>query len=288
MEARPEAPEPARSEGKDPSAARSTPPTRAHRGWRVRSTTGSAQRFHDLDPGSDTHHGIWIHRVDRPAAVFGSTQLPAGFQPRRDPVGADVEVCRRRSGGGLVVVRPGDVWIDAIVPRHSPLHTEDVGLAFQWFGQVWLEALRIHARRGDLDDRRFRLAEPVPGRRAADRPFFCFADVGHGEVLHGDRKIVGVSQRRTRHWTRLQALAVWSWDPVEIDNLVDAALGSLSTDARPRADLGAPPHQAAEVRAGFAPDHPAPDPDAVIDTVLQRLPTVAAAAPASGDANQRM
>jgi lipoate-protein ligase A len=35
----------------------------------------------------------------------------------------------------------------------------------------------------------------------------CFAGVGPGEVLTGDRKLVGLSQRRTRHGIRIQCQA---------------------------------------------------------------------------------
>lgn len=259
---------------------RSTTSTAHNRGWVVQTSSGSAQRFHDLDPAVDTDHQIWIHRVRRPAVVFGSTQrTPDLAGPTYGWLGAsvDVEVCRRRSGGGVVVVRPGDVWIDAIVPRRSPLHSDDVGRAFHWLGRTWLDALHSLPGTGRADDARLRLAQPPKGGRAAARPFFCFADAGHGEVLFARNKIVGISQRRTRTWTRLQSLFVASWVPDEVERLVDAAMAQLLNGRRRRSELGAPPHTAAEVSAGFPPDHTAFDvaDDVVVDAVLQRLPLVA-------------
>ncbi len=253
------------------------PAVRSHRGWTVRISAGSACRFHDLDPEADTGHEIWIRRVQRPAVVFGSTQRPSGFTAGEAVTSsgteiAPVEICRRRSGGGLVVVRPGDVWIDAIVPARSPLHTDDVGRAFAWFGDVWLRAIATLLADSTPLAVPLRLAEPSTGRRATNRPFFCFADVGHGEVLYGDRKIVGLSQRRTRTWTRLQSLFVPSWSPAEVNSLVSAAathVGPLDLS-----DLGAPPFDAADVRAGFPADvaAPATSPDTVVDLVLHNLP----------------
>lgn len=245
-------------------------------GWIIRRSTGPAQRFHDLDPDAVTGHEIWIHRVDRPAVIFGSTQVPDRFEGEQRFTGARIEVCRRRSGGGLVIVQPGDVWIDAIVPHLSPLHDDDVGLAFRWLGRVWLDALRPQLTGPGIDGRDLHLAEPPPGRRAAGRPFFCFADAGHGEVLHRDRKVVGISQRRTRHWTRLQSLLVAVWDPEEIDALVDEAFAGAAAHPVDRRALGGPPHVAANVRAGFGPTDPqfGMERDTVVEAFVRSLPDV--------------
>jgi len=206
--------------------------------------------------------------------IFGSTQLAADHEVPEDTSELDIEVCRRRSGGGLVIARPEDVWIDAVVPRYSPLHRDDVGVAFVWLGQVWLDALRplvVDARR---DGRELRLAEPPPGRRAADRGFFCFADVGHGELLLGDRKIVGISQRRTRNWTRLQSLLITRWEPAENDSLVTDALTLIGHGGFDRAEFGGPPLRAAEVKAGLGADDRAfeIDRETIVDAVLRHLP----------------
>jgi len=41
----------------------------------------------------------------------------------------------------------------------------------------------------------------------------CFAGLGSGEVSVGDRKIVGMSQRRTRDWARFQCLVHRRFEP---------------------------------------------------------------------------
>ena len=41
----------------------------------------------------------------------------------------------------------------------------------------------------------------------------CFAGVGTGEVSVGDRKLVGLSQRRTRTGARFQCLVHLAWEP---------------------------------------------------------------------------
>ena len=57
----------------------------------------------------------------------------------------------------------------------------------------------------------------------------CFAGIGPGEVLDGDgRKWVGISQRRTRDWIRLQTMAHRRWSPADA---VDGLLGHEGPDA---------------------------------------------------------
>ncbi len=264
-----------------PSAAED--PASFQRGWILRYSNGRAGPFHDRDPDPDTGHELWLHTLDRPAVIFGSTQLRSSLRLEPDDGDGDgastsgasgVEVCRRRSGGGLVIVRPGDVWVDAVVPRHSPLHHDDIGRAFDWFGRVWLDALRAVLERAGVDGDRLHLAVPPPGRRGTARPFFCFADIGHGEVMYGDRKVVGISQRRTRNWTRLQSLLVTSWDPTANDGIVSEALIRLGRGDLDRKDLGGPPYDAAGVKAGFTGDAMTStiDPDTVVGAVVERLP----------------
>ncbi|HEX6785774.1 MAG TPA: hypothetical protein VF076_01140, partial [Acidimicrobiales bacterium] len=44
-------------------------------------------------------------------------------------------------------------------------------------------------------------------------PLVCFSGLGPGEVHAGGRKVVGISQRRTRGWARFQCAAYLRWDP---------------------------------------------------------------------------
>ena len=41
---------------------------------------------------------------------------------------------------------------------------------------------------------------------------FCFAGAGSGEVMVGERKVVGISQRRTRDAARFQCACVLHWN----------------------------------------------------------------------------
>ena len=53
-------------------------------------------------------------------------------------------------------------------------------------------------------------------------PLVCFAGVGPGEVLLGRRKLVGISQRRTRNGSRFQCMVHVRWSPDVLVGLLAA------------------------------------------------------------------
>jgi hypothetical protein len=188
--------------------------------WRVERRVGSATELHEraLDPG--TGRRLEVLEVERPALVLGSTQP----ESTADPVAVRVtgtEVVRRRSGGGAVLLLPGrSTWIDVTIGRDDPLWSDDVAVAFHWLGRAWADA----ARRYGVD------AEVFTGR-PVENPWsrrVCFAGLGAGEVTVGHRKLVGISQRRTREGARFQCIVHRAWDPVPL-------LGLLAVDDLDRA-----------------------------------------------------
>lgn len=173
-----------------------------HRGWNIERSTGAAGTFHDRPPPAPLRPTVWIHRVDRPALVLGSTQR-APLVDVDSAASAGIEVCQRRSGGGLVYVDPDtSLWIDVIVPRHHALWSDDIGLAFGWVGNTWATALAAAGVAGRSRVHTGKLMHPDWGR------VICFAGLGPGEVVVDGRKVVGLSQRRTREMARFQGLAV--------------------------------------------------------------------------------
>ncbi len=73
----------------------------------------------------------------RPALVLGSSQRP-DVVDERALAEAGVELVRRHSGGGAVLLVPGDVsWVDVVLPAGDPLWDADVGRAAHWLGAVW-------------------------------------------------------------------------------------------------------------------------------------------------------
>lgn len=183
--------------------------------WQVRRVAGSVADLHGIDPTEQSEDdrqrpAAWICAPRRPAVVLGSTQPRAVVDTAvTDRQGLDVVV--RRSGGGAVLVVPEDVvWVDLWVPRGDVLWDDDVAVATHWVGELWAD---VAARLGVA-------ARAHRGAMQADAlgRLVCFVGVGPGEVLVGDSKLVGVSQRRVRSGARFQCQWVRRWAP---DSLLD-------------------------------------------------------------------
>jgi lipoate---protein ligase len=196
--------------------------------WRFEERWGKVAGLHDGSAslvGSDGI-GALVRRVRLLHATNVGVVLGSG-QPGSDVDGsraerAGVEVVRRRSGGGAVLVGPGRVaWIDVIIPRGDPLWSDDVGRAFWWIGDLWAEALASTGRVGAEVWRQGLRQTPWSGR-------VCFAGLGPGEVTVAGRKVVGMAQRRTRQGALFQCAVPISWDPV-------ALLDVLALDDQQRA-----------------------------------------------------
>ena len=144
---------------------------------------------------------VEILEITRPAVVLGSTQsFDVVNMSRASELGFDV--VRRRSGGGVVILQPDDhAWIDVTVPRDHHLWSDDVEHASWWLGEVWCDVLRETDSSARWEVHRGKLTASAPERRV------CFASVGPGEVGRREsvpRKVVGVSQRRTKDAARFQ------------------------------------------------------------------------------------
>ncbi len=257
--------------------------------WQVSITEGPADTFHRLVPPADTSAQIWIRRLGGPALVLGSTQPDALVDDVRAQADG-VEVCRRRSGGGLVYLDPAtDCWIDLIVPQSSRHWHHDVGRAFHWVGEHWastltplLDADRPAAGSGAEADQRPPVAArpgPIVHRRSApatasgraSRPgsVWCFADLGHGEVSVGGSKVVGLSQRRTRTWLRIQTLVLGDWPAERLARYVNPDRMAALDPVRYRNPAAFDP---AQVAAGFPPGVARPDPATLAERFVATLP----------------
>jgi lipoate---protein ligase len=195
----------------------------------------SVSRFHE--PPAISHarplpepveRAVWVFEPSAPALVLGSAQRV------RDDLAPGIDVVRRRSGGGAVLVVPGEVlWVDVLLPAGDALWDDDVGRAFGWLGEVWAAALasldvESSVHHGALV-------------RSAWSDQVCVAGVGPGEVLNAaGQKVVGMAQRRTRTVARFQCAALGHWDPSSVSGLLRLPASAVADLEPAAAGVGVP------------------------------------------------
>ena len=223
-------------------------PTLPNSSWKLYTEHVSAGAQHGRDLVAE--RAVWDVRVTQKAMVLGSRQdesLLNGELCSRD----GIEVVRRRSGGGIVFLAPGEhVWLDVVVPRGDVLWTDDVAQASWWLGDVWVQTLNALGKNNVLVHH-----ESLSSDQWGD--LLCFAGVGPGEVVQRNdeslSKLVGISQRRTRDYARFQCTIYSKWNPRDVEMYVMNTPGNLSEIA----------HRVAVVQASQ---------QAIVDTFVSHLP----------------
>ncbi len=174
--------------------------------WQIERLRGSAVDFHARAIPGVPSRQVWAFHVDRPAIALGSAQ-PVAHLDEAACAQDGVEILRRRSGGGAVLLIPDEiVWIDVILPAGDELWHDDISRAGWWLAEVW--AATCTGLLGGV---------PVEVHRAgmvtgAWSTHVCFAGLGPGEVTVDGQKLVGVSQRRTRFAARFQTAVHRRWN----------------------------------------------------------------------------
>ncbi len=206
--------------------------------WAVSHRTGTAGELHALELPSPARREVWFLQPARPALVLGSAQAASVVGAGTAASSTGVEVVRRRSGGGAVLLVPGAVlWVDVILPAGDPLWLDDVGRASYWLGEVWVAALASLGVGGAVVHRGALVRNDWSG-------LVCFAGLGPGEVTVAGRKVVGISQRRTRAAARFQCVVLSEWDPTALVDLLAPSVLPASTVPASVIDAAAGPRVA--------------------------------------------
>ena len=170
----------------------------------------AAKARFDVDVYRPLGRTVVLRDVDRPVVVLGSTQPRSVLDDAR-AAATGVEVARRRSGGGAVLLVPGrQVWADVWIPRDDPLWSDEPRRMAVSVGEWWASALgapggAVH-RGGSV------------AARGSD--VVCFAGVGPGEVLVAGRKLVGLAQWRSRQGALVHGCAYRVWEPEPLIDLL--------------------------------------------------------------------
>ena len=163
-------------------------------GWDVSTKTNITQLLHSLTKTNWGTPSIWIMSPTDNCLVLGSSQNDSCvnyvYAEQKNIV-----VARRTTGGGAVFVDPQSfLWLDLLVPRGHRFWEDDIGIASNWLGDIWKSAL------GSLEIKSQIHQSPFEKTAAAD--LVCFAGRAPGELLIENKKILGISQRRTREGAR--------------------------------------------------------------------------------------
>ncbi len=158
--------------------------------------SGTVSDLHRREVVAELGREAWFMQPSIPALVLGSAQR-AELALMSELESRGLDLATRRSGGGAVLVDDSMLWIDLVIGRDDPLWVDDIGVAFEWVGQLWkatfaaLSVPEVVVHRGALEVGEW-------GRQ------ICFCSLGPGEVRSRGRKVVGISQRRTRDGARFQ------------------------------------------------------------------------------------
>jgi lipoate-protein ligase A len=200
---------------------------------------------------------MFVVRTERPTLVLGGSQPTDVLDPEKI-VGTPLR--RRRGGGGLVLVRPDDLWVDWWIPRNDDRWNYDVHVSSLRVGQWWAEVLSARVQGVRVHE------GPLEGDDA--HRVVCFAGRGPGEVFVNDRKAVGVTQWRVREGVFVSTVlhAEPTADVLDYLKFVPAGLvDALDHHALSTLDSVDAASILAQLRAVSAPSHRT---DVIIDSSL--------------------
>ncbi len=158
---------------------------------------------------------VFVVHVAQPTVVLGSRQradlLTEEFR-------STCTVRRRRGGGGIVLLQPGDLWVDWWIPAHDPRWSGDLRETSRQAGNRWRVSLgdEIHDELVVHD-----------GPLEVDDGFgvVCFTGRGPGEVFIKQRKVIGVTQWRVREGTFVSTVLHAQTTLPLVEGLVDPPRG---------------------------------------------------------------
>lgn len=158
--------------------------------WRFITETGLASELHSNPTKFLDIRTLRFMKVSKPALVLGSSQDPTSF----DKVAysdLDIELAKRRSGGGAVFLEPlRQLWVDISIPKGDSLFRDDVQKSFFPIGSLFREFLS-RVCNCEFEMHKGKLLGGSVGQT------ICFAGIGPGEITFEGAKVVGISQRRT-------------------------------------------------------------------------------------------
>jgi lipoate---protein ligase len=188
--------------------------------WRVLPLTIASQQYH-IDMSEQL---LAAASPEEPATLYWSQAesagLVLGFAQKHTILNPALTaqqfpIYHRRAGGTAVLVGPGLLGLDVVLPAGHPLILPDIVESYRWLGTLWVKALQLlgvetrmlspqeaHAQRDLLKAQE---RESILARA-------CFGSFSPFEVVAGQRKVVGLDMIRRRAGSLLQAGLLLQWD----------------------------------------------------------------------------
>ena len=174
--------------------------------WTIETKYSETALAHEANLDEWQQPTIWVIEPNDSCLVLGKSQRGRAFLNLSYLEEQSINLAVRHSGGGAVLVAPEDMlWVDIFVPKESKFWIEDIAKASIWIGKIWHNALKRLDIECSLFDENFSRSE------ASD--LICFVGRAPGELFINDRKILGISQRRSKFGTRFQCALIINWKP---------------------------------------------------------------------------
>ena len=184
--------------------------------WIIETKYSETALAHEANLDEWREPTIWIIEPKDSCLVLGKSQRGRDFLNLSYLEEQNINLAVRQSGGGAVLVAPEDMlWVDIFVPKESKFWIADIAKASIWIGGIWHDALKRLDIECSLFDENFSRSEAYD--------LICFIGRAPGELFINTRKILGISQRRSKFGTRFQCALIINWKP---DHMIAAYTSS--------------------------------------------------------------
>ena len=184
-------------------------PTNQLDSWTIETKHSETALAHEANLEEWQKPTIWIIEPKDTCLVLGKSQRGRAFLNLSYLEEQNINLTVRQSGGGAVLVSPEDMlWVDIFIPQGSKFWIPDIAKASMWIGKIWHDALKRLNIECSLFDQKFSRSE------ASD--LICFISRAAGELFVANRKILGISQRRSKFGTRFQCALIINWKPEQM------------------------------------------------------------------------
>lgn len=158
--------------------------------------------------------------------VLGFSQKPAVLNPTQLTSGS-MPIYHRRAGGTAVLVGPGLLSLDVVLPAGHPLILADIVESYRWLGAAWVETLQAFGIATRTVSPEEAHSQQALRRQPSTRDYelllqrSCYGSLSPYEVVAGKRrKIVGLDMVRRRTGSLLQAGLLLQWDTLLLAQLL--------------------------------------------------------------------